>query len=287
VARLTHIWLLVLKPFLLVFVAASLVVGISAVPAQAGTIDLTTAGTSGLLDGLTGGNAWFVQGGEIVSGTGVFPSFVQVKAHGSNTTEAAYNTTVNDVLDNGGSDEHNHAITMSELPIVLKDDEKYYEFLLDINENDNTAGRYLSLNDLVIKTSTTANQAAATIGALAGTTRWDMAPGDQVLLNYDLVSSGSGRPDMTFLVRVSDFAGALPTDYVYLYSQFGLTPTLTGLSSKGKTVLLRDYGASANFEEWAMGHATFFASVPDGGTTLMLLGAAIGGLGLVRRRFDA
>lgn len=270
---------------LVISVAALLVVGISTVPADASTIDLTTSGTSGELDGATGGKSWFIQGGEeIVSGTGVFPSFVQVKAHGSETTEGAYNTTVNDVMENGPSDQHNHEIQMSELPIVSKDGLNYYEFVLDINEANNSADKYLSLDDLVIKTSTIPNQSAPSIGALVGTTRWDMAAGDQVWLNYDLVSSGSGRPDMTFLVLVSDFAGALPTDYVYLYSKFGSLGEITGLNDKGKTVVLQDFGASANFEEWAMGNAT---AVPDGGTTLILLGAALGGLGLVRRRFNA
>ncbi len=80
-----------------------------------------------------------------------------------------------------------------------------------------------------------------------------MAGSDQVLLNYGLVSSGSGRPDMTFLVLVSAFSGAKKTDYVYLYSKFGLTRQVTGTDKKGKTVVLKDYGASAGFEEWAMG----------------------------------
>lgn len=270
---------------LLIFAAVLLVLGSSAVTADAGTLNLTNLGSSGVLDGATGGNAWFIQGGTIVSGTGVFPSFVQVKAHGSNTTERAYNTTVNNVMNNGSSDQHNHAIQMSDLAVVFKDGWSYYEFLLDINESNTGAARYLSLNDLVIKTSTTANQSAASIGALAGTMRWDMAASDQVLLNYGLVSSGSGRPDMTFLVPVSDFFGALPTDYLYLYSEFGLTGQMTGTDSNGKTVVLQDYGASAGFEEWAMGQAA--VAVPDGGTALTLFGVALAGLGLVRRRFKA
>jgi len=262
-----------------------LILGLSlaSTPALASTIDLTDPGTSGELTGLPGGNAWFIQGGApIVSGTGVFPSFVQVQAHGSNTAERAYNTTVNNVMDNGPADPHNHEIQMSDLALTSKDGTLYYEFLLDINETATSAGQYLSLNDLVIKTSTLANQSATSIAALLGTTVWDMKPADQVLLNYGLVSSGSGKPDMTFLVPYAAFAGAKATDYVYLYSEFGLTPSVTGLNSKGKTVVLENYGASAGFEEWAIGKAT--AKVPDGGMTLMLLGASLGALRLLRRR---
>src|SRR5262249_34543391 len=40
------------------------------------------------------------------SGTGIFPSFVQIG--GNNNTTSGYNTTVNNVLDNGSSDQHNH-----------------------------------------------------------------------------------------------------------------------------------------------------------------------------------
>lgn len=259
---------------LLRVIAASLVIGISAAASEAGTIDLTTAGTSGVLDGVPGGNAWFIQGGTIVSGTGVFPAFVQVKAHGSNTTEHGYNTTVNNVMDNGPSDQHNHAIQMSELPVVYKDGLPYYEFLLDINESATSTNTFLSLDDLVIKTSTMPNQSATTIETLLGTTHWDMAAGDKVLLKYGLVSSGSGKPDMTFLVPVADFAGTLGTDYVYLYSKFGAVGKIAG----------QDYGASAGFEEWAMGSSA--ANVPDGGATLMFLGLALGGLGFARSRFN-
>jgi hypothetical protein len=70
--------------------------------AEASTLDLTTAGTSGYL-----GTAYFSEGGAI-SGTGVFPAFVRIGPN--NTTTAAYNTTINNVLDNGASNIFNHQI---------------------------------------------------------------------------------------------------------------------------------------------------------------------------------
>ena len=49
---------------------------------------------------------------------------------------------------------------------------------------------------------------------------------------------------------------------------------------------------AANTEQFGLSHYTTFVAttqfdVPDGGATLMLLGAALGGLGFLRRRFNA
>ncbi len=45
-------------------------------------------------------------------------------------------------------------------------------------------------------------------------------------------------------------------------------------------------GHHTGFNATVTGTPTPFSSVPDGGTTLILLGAALAGLGLVRRRFN-
>src|SRR5262245_22018318 len=78
--------------------------------AKASTLDLTTAGTTGNF----GDGALYTEGGTL-SGTGVFPAFVQVKTTGTNLTEQGYNTTVNNVNDNGPSDTFNHDNSVSDL----------------------------------------------------------------------------------------------------------------------------------------------------------------------------
>ena len=75
---------------------------------SAATCDLTTAGSSCTVNG-----AIFQQIDPQSTGTGVINSFVEI---GGNTdTVSAYNTTVNNVLNNGSSDQINHALSKTEL----------------------------------------------------------------------------------------------------------------------------------------------------------------------------
>src|SRR5438270_12848452 len=144
--------------------------------AEATTIDLTTAGVSGTLNG-----AIYTQG-SAVSGTGVFPSFVQIQPQtGNTTTEEAYNTTVNNVLNNGPADPHNHEVRLSAVPIVNVSGTNYYSFLLDINESSgqgHAGEQFLSLDRIQLYTSTAANLSTTTLDASGllrglGTLRYD------------------------------------------------------------------------------------------------------------------
>jgi hypothetical protein len=228
-----------LKQSVLVCGAALVGLALVAPRVEASTLNLTTAGSSGTLDG-----ALFTQGAQL-SGTGVFPAFVQVA--GNNPTKSAYNTTVNNVLDNGTSNNFNHQIQVGNLVLVNVGGVNYYQFLLDINEVNNADDKYLSLDDIVVKTSTTANQSSTPLPV--GTTRFDLSAGNNIALNYDL-ETGSGRADMVFLVPVSNFAGALVTDYVYLYSAFGALGVVAAGNPLG--IPAGNYGASDGFEEWAL-----------------------------------
>ena len=234
--------------------------------AEATELNLTTALTSGSLTGISGGTALFYQQA-LLSGTGRFPAFVQIG--GNDDVVSAYNTTVNNVLSNGSSDQFNYAIQVSQLTSITVSGVSYYEFLLDINESNTGNDKWLSLDDIVVKTSTVANQSVQGIPA-GGTVRWDMNSADRILLNYDL-EAGSGNADMRFLVPTASFAGALSTDFVYLYSAFGGKGVVSG----------RDWGNSDGFEEWAFRRQT--GPVPDGGITAFMLGLSMLGLGVVRR----
>ena len=100
--------------------------------------------------------------------------------------------------------------------LVTVDGVDYYQFLLDINENSGNGNEFLSLDDIVILISDTANQGVDAIPA--GTTVWDMDDeNDVVLMDYSL-EPGSGDGDMTLLIPVADFtaAGADAEDFVYL-----------------------------------------------------------------------
>ena len=257
--------------------------------AEATTIDLTTAGASGTLNG-----AIYTQG-SVVSGTGVFPSFVQIQPQtGNTTTEKAYNTTVNNVLNNGPADPHNHEVRLSAVPIINVSGTNYYSFLLDINESSgqgHAGEQFLSLDRIQLYTSTAANLSTTTFDASGllpglGTLRYDSGLGNEALLDYSL-GSGSGKSDLELLVPVSDFAGALGSNYLYLYSAFGALGTVNG----------RNYGASAGFEEWALGRGSL-SSCPGGNpppcssqlvevpepTSLAALGSAFVMFGILARR---
>jgi PEP-CTERM motif len=273
-------------------------------PAHAASLDLTSAGRSGFLD-----TAFFSEGGTL-SGTGVFPAFVQVHPGGSAVTEAAYNTTANNVGDNGSSDTFNHSIQFQDLVLVNIGGTNYYQFLLDINEANNVTDQYLSLDDLVVVTSTVANQSTTPLPTGGSPkTIFDLSAANNIALNFNL-EPGSGKYDMNFFVPVSLFTAqnVQPTDFVYLYSAFGGLGSITDNTHAGfyrdpvtlnnvATILPQgNYGASDGFEEWALNKTSVPCTDPNGcggsggespvpePASLILLGSGLAALGSAAAR---
>jgi len=83
-----------------------------------------------------------------------------------------------------------------------------------------------------------------------------------------------------------EFALAKYGGYKGGYVLYALDGAATSLPTKSNTL----WGKAGTDQYFLSHYAVFNASttfqVPDGGTTLILLGAALGGLGLVRRRFN-
>jgi hypothetical protein len=243
--------------------------------AQAAVVNLTTANASGSI-----GAATFTQFDPQSTGTGVFDAFVQVSPGGNDTSSSAYNTTVNGVFNVGASDQHNRSIFLSDVPVINGS----RRFVLDINENNNAAGdQFLSLDNIRLYVGGASNPSTTDLNsATLGTLIYNMDSGanNTVALNYAL-NAGSGSGDMFFLLSNDLFAGFAPTSVVTLYSAFGAD---LGTLAPGNAFGLPAgvYGQSDGFEEWgAPGPAS---TVPDGGSTIALMGGALLFLaGLARR----
>jgi hypothetical protein len=208
------------------------------------------------------------------TGTGAMNTFLRVQANGM---EQGYNHSLGgNVPWDTKPSIHTHDIQYKDLVTRSVTGVDYYEFLLDINEQANGDRAWLSLDNVQIFTRDSAISSADESLSGLGTERYNSdngADGDvTVNLDYNR-NNGSGSGDMFMLVPVSLFAGTMPDDYVYFYSQLGAT-----------------HPAGAGFEEWGMrksvateGPVPDDAPVPEPGS-MLLLGS---GLMLAARRLRA
>src|SRR6059036_1178915 len=232
----------------------------------------------------------------IPAGTGVFLPFLSYQ---HKTTEEGINTSQlgngQGVLDDKRVPQWTHDLHLSDLGTITRSGVSYYAFELDANETGvGQPNRLLSIDDIRIYTSASSpfvgaggsigndNQAHAAVAAdSVGTLRYAQNEPNGIA-NYVLIdasrrtegsTSGSGSSDMLVLVPTSLFAGALATDFVTFY-------TLNGAHDAAG-----DDGSDAGFEEWRA--LTGPPAVPDGGSTLLLLGSALIPLGLLRARRES
>lgn len=253
-------------------ILATVAVALAAsVAAQAAVLDLATS-ADGITPDTTSGNfgiALFEWTNIQTTGTGAIDVFAQIQAQGNNDTQEGYNTTENNVFDNGAPDEFNHALALSDIPIVSIGGVDYRQFLLDINEPSGRDSELLSLNEIQVLQSDTANPSTTTfdLGVLdiPGHTfvyRLDDSEDNTIELNAAL-NNGSGSGDMFMYIPDSAFVPEL--EFVYLYSSFG-DPN----------------SADAGFEEWAVLRGDDGNGVVPEPTSLSLIG--IGLVALAGRR---
>lgn len=231
------------------------------------------------------------------AGTGVFLPFLSYQAR---DTEEGINTSQlgngQGVLDDKRVPQWTHDLHMSDLGTITRGSVSYFAFELDANETGSgQPNRLLSIDDIRIYTShvdrfgtgaasliSNDTQAHTAIAAdTVGTLRYAQNATSGTTLNYVLIdasrategsTSGSGSSDMLVLIPTSLFPttgpnAVLPTDFLYFY-------TLNGAHDAAG-----DDGSDAGYEEWRA-----LTTVPDGGSTLLLLGSALIPLGLLRAR---
>ncbi len=178
------------------------------------------------------------------TGTGVIDSFVRINPGGSVLVEDGVNTSARPLLsDENSSPSYTHDLQLKDVPVLNVGGVTYYEFLLDINQSGSDP--LLALNRVQICTAAAGGLNAS--NACPGTSKYSFGAynsgADYVLMNYNL-NSGSGTGDLFMYVRHATI-GTNGTDYVYLYSQFGLATNPATHADLG-------YGANAGFEEWAV-----------------------------------
>jgi hypothetical protein len=199
------------------------------VSAKGEVVDLTGTNNTGRIN-----RAEFDWTPEQPTGTGLIQPFVRVQA---NATEEGYNTSGGTPFDEK-SGPWTHDLQVSDLKLVQIGRISYYEFLLDINEPG--GGKSLvSLDRLEFYTSTIPSQVTTDVSSL-GILRWSLDYREDSYILLDAARNhGSGSGDMYAYIPVTAFAGALPSDYVYMYVRFG---DQVGATSEG------------GFEEWAIDH---------------------------------
>src|SRR5947207_12390297 len=132
--------------------ATAAVILASATLAQATLIDLTgpvVANRTGTDNGVV--YTWIDAQS---TGTGVFPSFVQMGVNSG--FEQGYNTTVNNTFNNQSSDQHNHELTFGAVGVTQIGGIDYVGFILDINQTGDNP--LITLDDLQLFISTSPNQ---------------------------------------------------------------------------------------------------------------------------------
>ena len=154
------------------------------------------------------------------------------------------------------------------------------------------------MDDLkVFVTSTQVTSAQATtlqqLQQFAGNPVWDMDDGTwsggvqtvtydrTILLDYLLVSGGSGNDDMIWLLP-QNLIPTGPNVFVTIYTRFGTVFSLSGASFSG-----RNYTEDAGGEEWRTVSGLTInipPPVPEAGTGVAALALALGVADQIRRR---
>lgn len=257
-------------------------------PASAWAVeyDLTVANQYDVA-GAVGGTAVIANDFLQPTGTGVFSPFLSLQqANGKVKTEQAYNTNGAPLYMDEDRPAWNKTLTFNQLVTATIDSKSYYAFILDANEPGSDKS-LLSIDNIRIYTSATDN--TGTVGSDItklddlGTLRWalndpTLTAGVPNITNWVKLDAdqnnvgkpsngGSGMADMVVYVPTTAFTGVSGTDYVWFYNLNGVHYSVD-----------KNLAAEAGFEEWKAVTGPEH-QVPDGGSTLLLMGLALTSFG--------
>ena len=236
--------------------------------AYAGPCDLTVAGST---CSVAFGSTTAVYTNVLPTGTFYVDPFLQMKTAGGATTEQGYNTTGTLQFQSQGD---TGALALSTVPVVTIGGVQYREFLLAVNEPGGNP--LISLDQLQIFLGSTSNltnynTSTRTLSGLTAIYDLDSGGDNWIKLNYSLGAT-SGPGTMIAYIPNSLFTQSSSTQYVYLYSQFGVQNQ-----------------AGGGLEEWWVRTSSTSALqvtrnvTPEPGT-LVLLGSALSMAGFQLRR---
>lgn len=107
-------------------------------------IDITGATATTTVDGVIFSS--IPPGG---AGTGQYNTFLSIQ---DQNIEEGFNTDGTPNAGNDIKDANTHAVLLGNIPITIIGGVEYYQFRLDLNENNNTAGETISLNQFKLYT---------------------------------------------------------------------------------------------------------------------------------------
>jgi PEP-CTERM motif-containing protein len=246
-----------------VFLCGALLLLVSASAFAFPPIDLT-AGQTDVLSAVDG-TIWSSNITQ-PTGTGVYQPFLRIQA---NPSEEGFNTDFKPFpLDDKNPSNFTHSVQWNTLSTITIGSTDYYSFQLDANEQQNSTRSLISLDQLKIYTAS--DPALSTLTGLTPLYNLD-GTSDQTVFIDTALKPGSGTDDLTLYIPKSFFSGVNGTDYMYFYSQFGLSDGIDpGLAS------------GATFEEWRADQAP--SAVPEPATMVLLGGGLLGMAGLRRRK---
>jgi hypothetical protein len=209
----------------------------AAAPSYAGTLDLTTAGSSGTINDL------YVQQDFLQpAGTGVINSFLRVQAQGNNTTEQGYNTDARPLeFDENNSPNFTRSLLLSDIPVIEFNGVLYREFGLDLNEQNNGNRGLIDLTDFELylgDSGSVTNYNGSGFTGFSTDKIYDLDSNEDntINLNASINPPGSGTADYFFYVEEDYFQASS-------FVQNGEDQTYVTLFSKFTD-------AGAGFEEW-------------------------------------